>query len=79
MPRGYWLPATVKSCNLSTRSYVVRTAEGAEYRRNRKHLLKINVSRPFDIGSGKVKGTSTQDVTPSPRPKRICKPPDRLT
>lgn len=67
MPNGYWLPATVKSCNLATRSYVIRTADGVEYRRNRKHLLKVNVSRTWDVGVEKK--TDTQETKSSPRRK----------
>ena len=37
--RGYWKPAVVIQPDVTNRSYHIRTAEGGEYRRNRRHLL----------------------------------------
>ena len=37
---GNWKPATVLGQHSTPRSYTVRTKDGSEYRRNRRHLLK---------------------------------------
>lgn len=37
---GNWKPATVLGQQTTPRSYTVRTKDGSEYRRNRRHLLK---------------------------------------
>ncbi|KAI8498512.1 hypothetical protein Bbelb_237140 [Branchiostoma belcheri] len=39
---GKWTPATVVSKCDQPRSYIIQTPEGAQYRRNNKHLLKTN-------------------------------------
>jgi hypothetical protein len=49
-----WKPAVVEGkFEDSSRSYVVRSPEGDMFRRNRKHLIKTNESRPlpdFELG-----------------------------
>lgn len=37
--RGYWKPATIIGAANTERSYHVRTSDGLEYRRNRRHLM----------------------------------------
>ena len=36
---GNWKPVTVLDQHSTPRSYIVRTSDGSEYRRNRRHLL----------------------------------------
>ena len=37
-----WEPAMIQEKTKEPRSYIVKTPEGAEYRRNRRHILKQN-------------------------------------
>ena len=39
-PNSNWVPATVISTHETPRSYIVRTPDGGEYRRNRRFLMK---------------------------------------
>ena len=38
--QGRWIPATVVSMAGTPHSYIVKTASGKTYRRNRRHLMK---------------------------------------
>ena len=73
-PRSVWGDKAVvidRSCG--PRSYLVRTERGAEYRRNRKDLLRtdepvyIEEQEPQDIVDEPAKATEKQEVTEQPR------------
>lgn len=53
---GHWKPATVIQSADAERSYHIRTPEGQEYRRNRRHLLQAKES---DMN---IQPTTTEDV-----------------
>ena len=39
-PKSPWKPAVVLEKHATPRSYIIRTKDGGEYRRNRRHLMK---------------------------------------
>ena len=45
-PESEWKPAVVVAKHDTPRSYVIKTEDGTEYRRNRKHLMKPQEERP---------------------------------
>lgn len=45
-PDSKWEPAKVVEQHGTPRSYVVTTADGTAYRRNRRHLLKLSGDTP---------------------------------
>ena len=61
---GNWKPATVLGQQTTPRSYTVRTKDGSEYRRNRRHLLKsrtpqyTNEETSGDVDKPEVSTTS---------------------
>ena len=48
---GHWKPATVIQPAGTDRSYRIRTPEGQEYRRNRRHLLETKETEETDTGA----------------------------
>ena len=85
-------PAVVHSSSSTPRSYIVETAQGERYRRNRRHLQSTPVSESSDQVTPEVTDTDTGDTqgagtqyTPT-RPhgteivtrSGVCKPPVKL-
>lgn len=48
-PQSHWLPASVIKSGPMSRSFVVKTPEGAEYRRNRQHIYKPNKTSEVEL------------------------------
>ena len=48
-PKGYGKPATITRLANEPRSYYVRSEKGTEYRRNRRHLLKVPTTVPATV------------------------------
>ena len=48
-PNGRWRPAVVVRKDISRRSYILRTKDGQQYRRNRRHIRKTKENAPFEI------------------------------
>ena len=72
-PKAEWKPAIVIAKHDTPRSYVVKTEDGAEYRRNRKHLMKTREEHPVPpLDMEEPVATPTQE--PAAR-----EPPDKVT
>lgn len=69
-PLSPWSPASVVTTSSEPRSFVIRTSEGVDYRRNRQHLLKPFVT-PRSQSNQSVISQNNQSVissTISPNP-----------
>ena len=82
-----WSPATVVARTEEPRSYIINAKNQGELRRNRKHIQPGPVVVPQDdvVEEPPVAPTPTVDPpnivvpsSPSPRPQRERKPPDRF-
>lgn len=66
---GHWKPAVVVRTADTARSYHIQTPDGAEYRRNRRHLLdtkEVPITRT-DVNTD-VQGASDSAQHPAPTP-----------
>lgn len=76
-----WTPATVlKSCT-EPRSYIVKTPEGNELRRNRKHLMETNEPPPpfIDPPIENISVSDTSPTTPLPENSSPATATDNVT
>ena len=61
-PKTDWKPATVTSRHETPRSYIVQTPDGAEYRRNRRHILKTKPSEENNSTNTDTSASTDQTV-----------------
>lgn len=66
-----WVPCTVVRQADTPRSYIVKGRNGQEYRRNRKHLRKVNEPPPTTI--------DFEDTEPAPQPPPVELPNSTTT
>ena len=69
-PEATWKPAVVISKHQMPRSYILQAEGGAEYRRNRKHILKtketlVNADFPEDMDTSSTPGQETPQTNTS--------------
>ena len=76
-PKGHQIPATVRRCSDEPRSYVV-TANNREYRRNRRHLLKVSEPEGVDQSDDDLASYDIDLDRPPARPVRNRRPPQYL-
>ncbi|KAI0230691.1 Transient receptor potential cation channel subfamily M member 6 [Lamellibrachia satsuma] len=76
MPKGYGKPATITRLANEPRSYYVRSEEGTEYRRNRRHLLKVPTTVPATVDTTlpAISGETIETLPRNEQSNTVLKP-----
>ena len=69
-----WVPTVITDTANTPRSYIVTTANGQDYRRNRRDLLKTNEPPHSILGPSEPIETETEEITPDTDGNEQTKP-----